>query len=174
MLDKFDAEAVNHLLGISSTEAGFGVPGDTDSLGCNPKAHQAPRGCVLSGEYENSLHFGDNLEVLRKMPPASVDLIYLDPPFNSNANYYVLCGTKRGGPSHAQSHAFEDTWTWGIDAQRALDQKAERHLEAGALLDSFQRVFPESDMMAYLAMMAVRLIEMRRVLKSIGHAVPSL
>lgn len=122
----------------------------------------------MSGEYENSLFFGDNLEVLRKMPSATVDLIYLDPPFNSNANYNVLYGTKRGGPSRAQAHAFQDTWTWGRDAQRALDQTAERHLEAGALLDSFQRVFPESDMMAYLAMMAVRLIEMRRVLKPTG------
>jgi len=96
-----------------------------------------PWGCggsVVSGEYENSLHFGDNLEVLRKMQAASVDLIYLDPPFNSNANYNILYGTRRGGPSQAQSHAFEDTWTWGRDAQRALEQTAERHLEAGALL----------------------------------------
>jgi DNA modification methylase len=116
----------------------------------------------------NKLYFGDNLDVLRKMPAESVDLIYLDPPFNSNANYNVLYGTKRGGPSQAQSHAFEDTWTWGPDAKRAVDQTAERHLEAGALLDSFQKVFPESDMMAYLAMMAVRLIEMRRVLKQTG------
>lgn len=116
----------------------------------------------------NELHFGDNLHVLRAIPPESVDLIYLDPPFNSNANYNVLYGTKRGGPSQAQSHAFEDTWKWGPDAKRALDQTAERHLEAGALLDAFEKVFPGSDMMAYLAMMAVRLIEMRRVLKPTG------
>ncbi|WLA62658.1 hypothetical protein [Bradyrhizobium diazoefficiens] len=103
-------------------------------------------GSVVSGDYENSLHFGDNLEVLRKMPTASVDLIYLDPPFNSNANYNILYGTKRGGASQAHSHAFEDTWTWGRDAQRALEQTAERHLEAGALLDSFQRVFPEREL----------------------------
>jgi DNA modification methylase len=116
----------------------------------------------------NKLYFGDNLDVLRKMSAESVDLIYLDPPFNSNANYNILYGTKRSGPSQAQAHAFEDTWSWGPDAKRALDQTAERHLEAGALLDSFQKVFPESDMMAYLAMMAVRLIEMRRVLKQTG------
>jgi DNA modification methylase len=125
-------------------------------------------GSVVSGKYENSLFFGDNLDVLREMPGESVDLVYLDPPFNSNADYNVLYGTKRGGPSEAQSHAFVDTWTWGRDAQRALNETADRHLEAGALLDSFQRVFPESNMMAYLAMMAVRLIEMRRVLKSTG------
>ncbi len=102
------------------------------------------------------------------MPPASVDLIYLDPPFNSNANYNVLYGTKRGGASQAQSHAFQDTWEWGKDAQRALNETAARHLEAGALLEAFQKVFAGSDMMAYLAMMAVRLIEMRRVLKNTG------
>lgn len=146
---------------------------DGDDNPCLPVVDHARLPCEdggrsVPGKYENSLHFGDNLDVLRKMPPASVDLIYLDPPFNSNANYNVLYGTKRGGPSQAQAHAFEDTWTWGRDAQRALDQTAERHLEAGALLDSFQRVFPESDMMAYLAMMAVRLIEMRRVLKPTG------
>ncbi|WP_190234338.1 DNA methyltransferase [Mesorhizobium sp. M4A.F.Ca.ET.050.02.1.1] len=116
----------------------------------------------------NELHFGDNLDVLRAMPAESVNLIYLDPPFNSNANYNVLYGTKHGGASKAQSHAFEDTWTWGRDAQRALDDTAERHLEAGALLDAFQKVFPTSNMMAYLAMMAVRLIEMHRVLKPTG------
>ncbi|MBL8577712.1 MAG: restriction endonuclease [Mesorhizobium sp.] len=116
----------------------------------------------------NELHFGDNLDVLRNMPAEVVDLIYLDPPFNSNANYNVLYGTKRGGPSQAQSHAFEDTWTWGRDAQRALNETAARHLEAGALLDAFKKVFGDSKMMAYIAMMAVRLVEMRRVLKSSG------
>jgi len=116
----------------------------------------------------NSLHFGDNIDVLRAMPTESVDLVYLDPPFNSNAIYGVIYGTKRGGPSRAQAHAFEDAWKWGPDAQRALNEAAERHLEGGALLDAFQKVFANSDMMAYLAMMAVRLIELRRVLKQTG------
>ncbi len=121
-------------------------------------------GSVDSG---NKLYFGDNLDVLRKMPAESVDLIYLDPPFNSKADYGVIYGTKRGA-SQAQSHAFKDMWTWGRDAQQALNQTAERHLEAGALLDAFQRVFPQSNMLAYLSMMAVRLIEMQRVLKESG------
>lgn len=116
----------------------------------------------------NELHFGDNLDVLRAMPAESVDLIYLDPPFNSNADYNLLYGTKRGGPSQAQSHAFEDTWTWGSDAQRAVNETAERHFQAGALLDAFQKIFEASNMMAYLAMMAVRLIELHRVLKPTG------
>jgi adenine specific DNA methylase Mod len=116
----------------------------------------------------NELHFGDNLDVLRAMPATSIDLIYLDPPFNSKASYNVLYGTKRGGPSQAQVHTFEDTWTWDRVAERALEDAAKRHLETGALLDAFQKVFPRSNMMAYLAMMAVRLIEMRRVLKHTG------
>jgi len=117
----------------------------------------------------NSLFFGDNLDVLRQyVQSQSVDLVYLDPPFNSNADYNILYGTRRGGPSKSQSHAFDDMWKWGPEAQRALDETAERHLEAGALLDAFQKVFPKSNMMAYMAMMAVRLIELRRVLKPNG------
>lgn len=116
----------------------------------------------------NKLYFGDNLDVLRSMPAESVDLIYLDPPFNSKADYGVIYGTKRGGPSQAQSHAFDDMWTWGPDAQRALNEVGERHLEAGSLLDAFEKVFPRSNMMAYVSMMAVRLIEMQRVLKPTG------
>lgn len=116
----------------------------------------------------NILHFGDNLDVLRTMPAESVDLIYLDPPFNSNASYNVLYGTKRGGASQAQSHAFKDTWTWGLGAKRALEETAERHLQAGAMLDSLYKVFGSSNMMAYLAMMGVRLIELHRVLKATG------
>lgn len=117
----------------------------------------------------NKLYFGDNIDVLRAMPAESVDLIYLDPPFNSNASYNVLYGTKRGGASQAQSHAFKDTWTWDRAAQQALEQTADRHLEAGALLDAFQKIFAGNrDMVAYLAMMGVRLIEMQRVLKPTG------
>lgn len=117
----------------------------------------------------NSLYFGDNLDVLReRIRDETVDLVYLDPPFNSNATYNVLYGTKRGGASKAQSHAFEDTWSWGPGAQRALDQTAERHLQAGAILDAFNKNFEGSNMMAYLAMMAVRLIELHRVLKPTG------
>jgi site-specific DNA-methyltransferase (adenine-specific) len=117
----------------------------------------------------NRLFFGDNLVVLReKIANETADLIYLDPPFNSNAEYNLLYGTRRGGPSQSQSHVFQDTWKWGADAQRALEETAKRHLAAGSLLDSFNRVFPRSNMMAYLAMMGVRLIELHRVLKSSG------
>jgi DNA modification methylase len=121
-----------------------------------------------AGAPQNELHFGDNLDVLEKMPAESVDLIYLDPPFNSNSIYGVIYGTKRGGASQAQSHAFKDMWTWGPDARDALNLAASRHLEAGTLLDAFQKVFPDSNMLAYLAMMGLRLIEMQRVLKTTG------
>jgi site-specific DNA-methyltransferase (adenine-specific) len=116
----------------------------------------------------NKLYFGDNIDVLRRMPNASVELIYLDPPFNSNAAYGVLFGTARGGPSQAQARAFEDIWRWGQEAQRALEETAQRHLQAGKLLDAFQSAFGGSNMMAYLAMMAVRLIELNRVLTPTG------
>jgi DNA modification methylase len=124
--------------------------------------------CAASGDEVNKLYFGDNLDVLRAMPAECVDLIYLDPPFNSNAAYGVLYGTRRGGPSQAQARAFEDTWRWGRESQRALEETADRHLEAGALLDAFQKLFSGSSMMAYLAMMGVRLVELRRVLKASG------
>ena len=117
---------------------------------------------------KNKLFFGDNLQVMQRLQSASVDLIYLDPPFNSNASYNVLFGTRLAGPSKSQTHAFEDMWTWGPDAKRAMDDTAKRDLGGGQLLDAFQRVFGNSSMMAYMAMMAVRLVEMRRILKPTG------
>jgi len=123
---------------------------------------------ALGGVFMNRLHFGDNLDVLRSMPSDLVDLVYLDPPFNSNVTYNVLYGTKRAGPSQAQSHGFEDMWRWGPDARRALEDVARRHLQAGKLLDAFRAVFGDSAMMAYLAMMGARLIELHRVLKPTG------
>ena len=64
----------------------------------------------------NRLYFGDNLDILREhVADDSVDLIYLDPPFNSNANYNVLFREPSGEPSAAQITAFEDTWHWGLE-----------------------------------------------------------
>lgn len=153
-----DGAPVNDVLTTSETRTGCVEFNNSPGAGISP-----PGGCGV-----NKLYFDDNLNVLRAMPSESVDLIYLDPPFNSQADYGIIYGTKRGGASEAQSHAFDDMWKWGPQAKRALDETASRHGEAGALLDAFNNVFPESRMMAYLAMMAVRLIEMRRVLQHTG------
>ena len=71
----------------------------------------------------NKLYYGDNLAVLRNdIGDESVDLIYLDPPFNSQATYNVLFRSTSGEQSHAQIEAFEDTWHWGEQAERAFDE----------------------------------------------------
>jgi site-specific DNA-methyltransferase (adenine-specific) len=117
------------------------------------------------------LYFGDNLEVLRSgaIPPESVDLIYLDPPFNSNANYSVLFREPEGGQSQAQIQAFEDTWQWGIEAENAYEDVLNGSNQSlGKLLHALRDALGDNSMMAYLAMMAVRLVELHRVLKPTG------
>jgi DNA modification methylase len=117
----------------------------------------------------NKLFYGDNLEVLRGFPDECVDLIYLDPPFNSNANYNVLFKSKGGEGADAQITAFEDTWHWNDKAEDAFDQVMQSGLSgASELLRAMRGFLGENDMMAYLAMMAIRLIELHRVLKPTG------
>ena len=118
----------------------------------------------------NTLYYGDNLDILRRyVEDESVDLIYLDPPFNSNADYNVLFAEKDGRQAHAQIMAFEDTWTWDVEAAAEYAEV----LRAGAgrvakCLKGIHDFLGGSDMLAYLSMMAVRLIELRRVLKATG------
>jgi site-specific DNA-methyltransferase (adenine-specific) len=121
--------------------------------------------------WKNQLFFGDNLEILRsgRIPVGSVDLIYLDPPFNSNATYNILFAEKSGEKSAAQITAFEDTWQWGTEAMAAYDDV----MKIGAprladLLQALRAFLGQNDMMAYLTMMAVRLVELHRVLKPTG------
>jgi site-specific DNA-methyltransferase (adenine-specific) len=121
--------------------------------------------------WKNQLYFGDNLEILRsgRIPVGSVDLIYLDPPFNSNATYNILFAEKSGEKSAAQITAFEDTWHWGKEAMAAYDDA----MKIGAprladLLQALRAFLGQNDMMAYLTMMAVRLVELHRVLKPTG------
>jgi site-specific DNA-methyltransferase (adenine-specific) len=118
----------------------------------------------------NKLFYGDNLEVLRReVATESVDLIYLDPPFNSNASYNILFKSKTGDTADAQIEAFEDTWHWNDNAEDAFDQVARSgNTRAFDLLNSMRAFLGENDMMAYLSMMAIRLIELHRVLKSTG------
>jgi site-specific DNA-methyltransferase (adenine-specific) len=118
----------------------------------------------------NELYYGDNLSVLREsIPDESVDLIYLDPPFNSNASYNVLFRAPSGEQSQAQIEAFEDSWHWNTHAEQAFDEIMKSgNTDAAELLRSMRGFLGENDMMAYLAMMAVRLIELHRVLKPTG------
>ena len=118
----------------------------------------------------NALYYGDNLDVLREsIASESVDLIYLDPPFNSNANYNVLFRSSGGDRSQSQIEAFEDTWHWGREAEEAFDQVIRSgKTDAADLLRALRSFLGESDMMAYVAMMAVRLIELHRILKDNG------
>ena len=118
----------------------------------------------------NKLYFGDNLHVLREHIAAeSVDLVYLDPPFNSNANYNILFKSPEGADSDAQIEAFEDTWHWNDNAEKAFDDVMRSgNSDAFELLRAMRAFLGDNDMMAYLAMMAVRLIELHRVLKPTG------
>ncbi|HLF58526.1 MAG TPA: DNA methyltransferase, partial [Alphaproteobacteria bacterium] len=119
---------------------------------------------------KNALYYGDNLRVLREsIASESIDLVYLDPPFNSSATYNILFKSPSGAESQAQIEAFEDTWHWGEEAEYAFDQvmKSE-NTEAASLLRAMRQFLGENDMMAYLAMMAVRLLELHRVLKPTG------
>jgi site-specific DNA-methyltransferase (adenine-specific) len=118
----------------------------------------------------NRLFYGDNLAVLRgTMDDEKVDLVYLDPPFNSDATYNVLFKSTAGERSRAQIEAFEDTWHWGDEAELAFDGvMTSGNSEAAEMLRAMRSFLKESDMMAYLSMMAVRLIELHRVLKPTG------
>ncbi|HZK89064.1 MAG TPA: DNA methyltransferase [Stellaceae bacterium] len=118
----------------------------------------------------HALYYGDNLHVLRdSIASESVDLIYLDPPFNSQATYNVLFRSPAGTQSQAQIEAFEDTWHWGQEAEDAFDQVLRSgNTNAADLLRAMRSFLGENDMMAYLAMMAVRLLELHRVLKPTG------
>jgi len=118
----------------------------------------------------SALYYGDNLDILRgNVADATVDLIYLDPPFNSNSSYNVLFKAPSGAGSSAQIEAFEDTWHWNDAAERAFDDvMAGPRSDAAVMLRAMRAGLGENDMMAYIAMMAARLAEMARVLKPNG------
>jgi site-specific DNA-methyltransferase (adenine-specific) len=123
----------------------------------------------------NKLYYGDNLDILRGYPPASVDLIYLDPPFNSNRDYNVIFRDESGNRSDAQQFAFEDTWHWGPRAEKHFAFLTNTQIHRGrvptgvsTLIDAVRRVWGENQMTAYLVEMTVRLVELHRVLKPTG------
>ena len=118
----------------------------------------------------NKLYYGDNLEVLRnEIADGSVDLVYLDPPFNSNAGYNVLFKSASGAGADASIEAFDDTWTWGDSAKNALmDIARGTNRPLQVMMEAMHSAIGENPLMAYLAMMAVRLVELHRVLKYMG------
>ena len=121
----------------------------------------------------NTLYYGDNLEILRQhVSDESVDLVYLDPPFNSNANYNVLFKEQSGEESPAQIKAFTDTWEWTQEAERTFEQEIILNPETPPnvkdMISAFRQFIGSNAMMAYLVMMAPRLVELRRVLRPTG------
>ena len=119
---------------------------------------------------KNTLYYGDNLDVLRRhVKDESVDLIYLDPPFNSNQTYNVLFQERDGSDAAGQIQAFTDTWRWDQGSEAAYQEV----VEAGAskvsqAVQALRQLLGENDLMAYLAMMTPRLAELHRVLKPTG------
>src|SRR5437899_1579900 len=123
----------------------------------------------------NRLYFGDNLKWLsdrKEFPDASVDLVYLDLPFNSNADYNVLFREPSGAVSQAQFHAFTDTWSWA-DAAETYHAFIDNcpNVAVVEMMEAFHSFLKNSPMMAYLAMMAPRLVELHRVLKETGASI---
>ncbi|HEY8032399.1 MAG TPA: site-specific DNA-methyltransferase [Methylocella sp.] len=118
----------------------------------------------------NTLFYGDNLAILREhVEDESVDLVYLDPPFNSNAAYNVLFKAPDGHQSQAQIEAFDDSWHWNPSAEQAFDEVMQSgNSDVAEMLRAMRSFLKENDMMAYLTMMAVRLLELHRVLKPTG------
>ena len=116
----------------------------------------------------NILYYGDNLDVLRRhIADESVDLVYLDPPFNSNATYNVLFA-EHGEKAAAQVQAFTDTWEWNTDARQAYEEIVEAGGKVADTMRAFRTMLGASDMLAYLSMMAPRLLELHRVLRDTG------
>jgi site-specific DNA-methyltransferase (adenine-specific) len=122
----------------------------------------------------NKLFYGDNLVWLRNhdiFPNESIDLIYLDPPFNSNTDYNVIFNEPSGEQSQAQIHAFDDTWKWDKEAsEHALQELGQSKPE---VVDYINLIAQRGDgfsksTAAYIAMMSTRLVELKRVLKPTG------
>lgn len=120
---------------------------------------------------ENVLFYGDNLDILRRfIPDESIDLIYLDPPFNSKADYNILFKESTGEESNAQIRAFSDFWHWDSASRRTYDYLVSNQVDerVATVAESLYRLLGKNDMTAYLFMMAIRLTELHRVLKPSG------
>lgn len=109
-----------------------------------------------------TLYYGDNLDILRRyLKDETVDLVYLDPPFNSAQNYNAFFHEKDGTDAASQIQAFEDTWHWDIETKRAYDGLTVQPGRVSDVMQAFYQFLGGNDMMAYLTMMAPRLVELR-------------
>jgi site-specific DNA-methyltransferase (adenine-specific) len=151
-------------------------------LRCNFAAQGAAEGCVLAKLSTvaggNRLYFGDNLDVLREyVADDSVDLVYLDPPFNSQAHYNLLFDRQDDEDASAQAGAFKDTWTWGDEAEWSYQELMKSGGEPARFVAALRTALKDSPTMAYLSMMAIRLVELHSKLKPSGslylHCDPS-
>jgi site-specific DNA-methyltransferase (adenine-specific) len=130
-----------------------------------------------------TLYYGDNLDILQRyIADASVDLVYLDHPFNSAQTYNAFFQEKDGTAAASQIKAFEDRgggrdkggwrvgepWEWNIEAAAVFNALTERPGKVSEVMQAFRTFLGTNDMMAYLTMMAPRLVELRRVLKPTG------
>ena len=121
----------------------------------------------------NKLYYGDNLEVLRKyIKDESIDLCYIDPPFNSKRNYNQIYNNL-GKEDQAQAQAFVDTWTWDNHANEALEEIQSNYQgkftsQTIDLIDGLTKVLGKGSLLAYLVSMTLRIVEIHRVLKSTG------
>src|SRR2546422_10521898 len=118
---------------------------------------------------ENVLYYGDNLDILRRyIESESVDLVYLDPPFKSDQDYNVLFQERNGSRAAEQVKAFEDTWRWDTAAAGAFHDVVQAGGRVADVLVAFEKFLGRNDMLAYLSMMAPRLVELYRVLRQTG------
>lgn len=121
-------------------------------------------------DISNKLYYGDNLRILRDyIKDESVDLIYLDPPFDSKSDYNILYKEPSGEQSQAQITAFEDSWHWTEESERTFQDIIETAPPMLVeMMLAFRKFVGVNDVMAYLTMMAIRLLELKRVLKDTG------
>jgi DNA modification methylase len=119
------------------------------------------------------LYYGDNLDVLRRyIKDESIDLCYIDPPFNSKRNYNQIYNNI-GNEDKAQSQAFVDTWTWNLLSEIGLEEifSGKNKLltpQCVQLIDGLLKILGKSSLLAYLISMTLRIAEIHRVLKSTG------
>ena len=118
----------------------------------------------------NVIYYGDNLEILRKyIPEESIDLIYLDPPWKSDRPYNILFKEPTGKLSEAQIAVFDDTWHWTRESEETFEEIVEKApSDVIEVMKAFRSFIGRNDVMAYLTMMCIRLLEMKRVLKNTG------